>query len=88
MRNINPYLCKSGYYVTEMIFGDVDLEYKLESTTDLKGPFKTVERARQVYKKMFPKQDHSNWNVGIRGPYHKRDRYKTIWYPTQEKELL
>jgi len=82
MRERNPFLCKKGFYVTEMNFGDCPGDgYKLLSTTDLRGPFKTLKRAQEVFKSMITKEE---WNFGIRGPEHSRENqsYKTIWYPT------
>ena len=85
MRNVNPYLCKKGYYITEMNFGDGGEGYKLISTTDLRGPFKTLVRARTIYNSMFSKKD---WNFGIRGPEYKREEgVETIWYPTVNRSL-
>ena len=41
----NPYLCKSGFYITELNMGFLPNDgYKLLSTSDLAGPFKTLER--------------------------------------------
>ena len=85
MRNVNPFLCKKGYYVTEQHFMDVPGDgYKMVSSTDLRGPFKTLETAREVFNSMFTIED---WNMGIRGPEHdtQNNGYKTIWYPTVER---
>ena len=47
----NPFLCKSGFYITELHMDDVPGDgYELMSTTDLAGPFKTLDRAREVFK--------------------------------------
>tara|TARA_A200000159_G_C7228745_1_gene299290 strand:- start:73 stop:339 length:267 start_codon:yes stop_codon:yes gene_type:complete len=82
MRNVNPFLCKKGYYVTEQHFMDIPGDgYKMVDSTDIKGPFKTLKRAQQVFNSMFTNED---WNIGIRGPEHDRDNkgWNTIWYPT------
>ena len=75
----NPYLCKSGYYVTELNMGTMPEEgYKLISTTDLAGPFKSLERAREVFKEKVIKDEFLNeWDFDIRGP---KDRTGSIWY--------
>ncbi len=75
----NPYLCKSGYYVTELNMGMMPEEgYKLISTTDLAGPFKTLERAREVFKEKVIKDPFLNeWDFDIRGP---ADSTGSIWY--------
>ena len=80
----NPYLCKSGYYVTELNMGTMPEEgYKLISTTDLAGPFKTLERARKVFKEKVIKDPFLNeWDFDIRGP---ADSTGSIWYAGRER---
>ena len=80
----NPYLCKSGYYVTELNMGTMPEEgYKLISTTDLAGPFKTLERARKVFKEKVIKDPFLNeWDFQIRGP---EDKTGSIWYAGKER---
>jgi hypothetical protein len=80
----NPYLCKSGYYVTELNMGMMPEEgYKLISTTDLAGPFKTLERARKVFKEKVIKDPFLNeWDFDIRGP---ADSTGSIWYAGRER---
>ena len=79
MRNVNPYLCKKGYYITEQHFMDVPGDgYKMVDSTDLRGPFKTLEKAQQVYNDEFA----DNHDIGIRGPgWTTSLGYETIWYP-------
>ena len=94
MRNINPYLCKKGYYVTEMYMGMIPGDgYKLISTSDMRGPFKTLERAREIFKRVITNDKNLNdWDFAIRGPEHKVEdvsgthNYETIWYPFKERE--
>jgi len=84
MKNLNPFLCKKGYYITEQHFGDIPGDgYKLIDTSDLRGPFKTLKRAQEIFSSMFTKED---WNFGIRGPEHDNDNkgYNTIWYNVKE----
>ena len=80
----NPYLCKSGYYVTEMYMGMVPGDgYKLISTTDLAGPYKTLERAREVFKEKVINDEFLNeWDFSIRGP---EDKTGSIWYAGKER---
>ena len=80
----NPYLCKSGYYVTELNMGTMPEEgYKLISTTDLAGPFKTLERARKVFKEKVIKDPFLiEWDFDIRGP---ADSTGSIWYAGRER---
>jgi len=75
----NPFLCKSGFYITELHMGDEELE----STSDLAGPFKTLERAREVFKsKVTNDQFLSDYNFEIRGP---KDITGSIWYAGKER---
>ena len=80
----NPYLCKSGYYVTEMYMGIIPGDgYKLISTTDLAGPFKSLERAREVFKEKVINDPYLNdYEFDIRGP---ADTTGSIWYSGREK---
>jgi len=75
----NPFLCKSGFYITELHMGDEELE----STSDLAGPFKTLERAREVFKsKVTNDQFLSDYNFEIRGP---KDITGSIWYAGKDR---
>ena len=80
----NPYLCKSGFYITELYMGMIPGDgYKLISTTDLAGPFKTLERAREVFKEKVIKDEFLNeWDFSIRGP---EDKTGSIWYAGKER---
>ena len=80
----NPYLCKSGFYITELNMGYVPGDgYELISTTDLAGPFKTLERAREVFKIKVSKDEFLNeWDFSIRGP---EDKTGSIWYAGKER---
>ena len=80
----NPYLCKSGYYVTELHMGMVPGDgYELISTTDLAGPYKTLERAREVFKiKVINDEFLNEWDFSIRGP---EDKTGSIWYAGKER---
>ena len=47
-----PHLEKD-YYITEMHMGDIPGDgYELISTTDYAGPYKTLEKARKMFKKL------------------------------------
>ena len=80
----NPYLCKSGFYITELNMGYVPGDgYELISTTDLAGPFKTLKRAREVFKIKVIKDEFLNeWDFSIRGP---EDKTGSIWYAGKER---
>ena len=80
----NPYLCKSGFYITELHMGDVPGDgYELMSTTDLAGPFKTLQRAREVFKSKVINDEFLNeWDFDIRGP---ADSTGSIWYAGKER---
>ena len=80
----NPYLCKSGFYITELNMGMMPEDgYKLISTTDLAGPFKTLERARGVFKSKVIEDSFLNeWDFDIRGP---KDITGSIWYAGKER---
>jgi len=80
----NPYLCKSGFYITELNMGMMPEDgYKLISTTDLAGPFKTLQRAREVFKsKVIEDEFLNDWDFDIRGP---KDITGSIWYSGRER---
>ena len=79
----NPHLCKSGFYITESNMGMMPNDgYKLISTDDLAGPFKTLERAREVFKpKVIEDPLLNDWDFDIRGP---ADSTGSIWYAGRE----
>jgi|TARA_B100001971_G_C17946761_1_gene410505 hypothetical protein len=80
----NPYLCKSGFYITELNMGMMPEDgYKLISTSDLAGPFKTLQRARQVFKDKVINDPYLNdYEFDIRGP---KDITGSIWYAGKER---
>ena len=81
----NPYLCKSGFYITELNMGFMPNDgYKLISTTDIAGPYKTLERAREVFKEKVINDPYLNdYEFDIRGP---ADSTGSIWYAGKEKK--
>ena len=83
-RSPNPYLCKSGFYIAELNMGIMPGDsYKLISTDDIAGPFKTLERAREVFKsKVIEDPLLNNWDFDIRGP---ADSTGSIWYAGRER---
>ena len=45
-KDVNPFMIKKGFYITEMNMGHVPGDgYELISTSDVAGPFKTLDRA-------------------------------------------
>ena len=80
----NPFLCKSGFYITELHMDDVPGDgYELTSTTDLAGPFKSLQRARQVFKDKVINDPYLNdYEFDIRGP---ADTTGSIWYSGRER---
>ncbi len=80
----NPFLCKSGFYITELNMGFVPGDgYELISTTDLAGPFKTLQRARQVFKDKVINDPYLNdYEFDVRGP---KDTTGSIWYSGTER---
>tara|TARA_B100000886_G_scaffold339764_1_gene306234 strand:+ start:1204 stop:1458 length:255 start_codon:yes stop_codon:yes gene_type:complete len=83
MRNINPYMVKKGYYISHLHFGELPGDgYKLLDSTIIRGPFKTLDRAKEVFDKDFG--DFSSFpncgEYGINGPEHEPNGYPTIWY--------
>ena len=80
----NPFLCKTGFYITELNMGFLPGDgYKLISTTDLAGPFKTLQRAREVFKiKVIKDPCLNDYEFDIRGP---ADTTGSIWYSGRER---
>ena len=55
-RDINPFAIKKGFYITEMNMGYLPGDgYELISTSEIAGPFKTLDRAREIFKKLYVK---------------------------------
>tara|TARA_R100001015_G_C4605328_1_gene160342 strand:- start:992 stop:1300 length:309 start_codon:yes stop_codon:yes gene_type:complete len=86
-KDVNPFAIKKGFYITEMNMGMVPGDgYELISTSDIAGPFKTLDRARAVFKKIVCGNKWRNhWDFGICGPEHRPNGYPTSWYPLQER---
>ena len=80
----NPFLCKTGFYITELNMGFVPGDgYELMSTTDLAGPFRSLIRARQVFKERVINDPYlNNYDFDIRGP---ADSTGSIWYAGKER---
>ena len=85
MQNRNPYLCKKGFYITEQIWGYCGEDYTLLDNVDKAGPFKTLDRAKEILNTEFLIcKDHL---YCIRGPeFQPESRIsgltfpRTIWY--------
>lgn len=78
MKNINPYMIKKGFYISEMHFGQLPGDgYKLLDSTVVRGPFKTAERAFEIFEKDYGKH---TMEYGVHGPEHSPNGYPTIWY--------
>ena len=87
-----PHLEKD-YYITEMHMGDISGDgYELISTTDYAGPYKTLKKAREMFKKLVCKDKFLNhWDFIIRGPLHKIVRtptysHSTVYYNFKERD--
>ena len=87
-----PHLEKD-YYITEMHMGVIPGDgYELISTTDYAGPYKTLEKARKMFKKLVCKDKFLNhWDFIIRGPLHKIVRtptysHSTVYYNFKETD--
>ena len=82
----NPWMIKKGFYITELNMGFVPGDgYELISDSDIAGPFKTLERARAIFKKIVTDDAYRNkaqivQDYAIKGPTHSPDGYETPWY--------
>ena len=87
-KDVNPFTIKKGYYITELNMGDIPGDgYELISTSDIAGPFKTLDRAREIFKKIVCGDKFRNhWDFGIVGPEHRPNGYPTPWYSFKERE--
>ena len=81
--NLNPYLCKKGFYLTDCEF-DTD---GLSTTIDRSGPYKSLENAKKAYVKAIKgKTALDIAGLSVRGPEYMRknkfndSQYETIWY--------
>ena len=86
-RDINPFAIKKGFYITEMNMGHLPGDgYELISTSELAGPFKTLDRARAVFRKIVCENKWRNhWDFDICGPEHRPHGYPTPWYGFKER---
>ncbi len=78
------------YYVSELHMGDVPGDgYELIDYTDMFGPFKSLSKARKVFKEKVCKNKNLNhWDFMIRGPYRtNRMGHKTEWYNFKSKSI-
>ncbi len=87
-KDVNPYMIKKGFYITELNMGYLPGDgYELISTSDVAGPFKSLDRAREIFKKIVNEVEFRNeWDFGIIGPNHKPSGYSTPWYSVKERE--
>ena len=81
-------MIKKGFYITVMIMGNVPGDwYELIYTSDVEDPVKTLDRAREIFKKIVFWVDYrNNWDFGIVGPKHRTNGYQTPWYRFKERE--
>ena len=82
-----PHLEKD-YYITELHMGDIPGDgYELISTTDYAGPYKTLKKAREMFKKLICKDKFLNhWDFMIRGPRrYNAHGHLTEWYNFKSK---
>ena len=86
-RDVNPFAIKKGFYITELNMGMVPGDgYELISTSEIAGPFKTLDRAREVFKKIICGDENRNhWDFDICGPTHRPNGYPTPWYGFKEQ---
>ena len=86
-RDINPFAIKKGFYITELNMGHLPGDgYELISTSELAGPFKTLDRAREIFKKIVCENKWRNhWDFDICGPAHRPNGYETPWYGFKER---
>ena len=80
-RSVNPFMIKKGFYISYLNMG-ID---GLESDSDIAGPFKTLERARAIFKQIVTEDAYRNkaqivHNYAIKGPTHNPNGYETPWY--------
>ena len=81
--NLNPYLCKKGFYLTDCEYD----EDGLSSTIDRSGPYKSLENAKKAYTKAIKgKTAFDIRGLSVRGPEYiykskiSNTEYPTIWY--------
>ena len=76
------------YYISELHMGGVDCDYKLMDSTDCWGPFKSLSKARKMFKeKVYKDKNLNHWDYMIRGPRrHNGHGHLTEWYNVKSKE--
>lgn len=87
-KDINPFTIKKGFYITELNMGYLPGDgYELISTSDVAGPFKSLDRAREIFKKIINGNKFRNeFDFGIVGPSHRPNGYETPWYNVRERK--
>ena len=75
------------YYISELHMGGVDCDYKLMASTDCWGPFKSLSKARKMFKeKVYKDKNLNHWDYMIRGPRrHNGHGHLTEWYNVKVK---
>ena len=75
------------YYISELHMGGPTLDYKLMDSTDTWGPYKSLSKARKMFKeKVYKNKNLNHWDFMIRGPYRtNRLCHKTEWYNVKSK---
>ena len=81
------------YYISELhMMDNEDGIPKLADYTDTFGPYKTLKKAREMFKKLVCKDKFLNhWDFIIRGPLHKIVRtptysHSTVYYNFKERD--
>ena len=83
-KDYNYFLEKKNFYVSELHMG---YDCKLESITDYKGPYNSLKKAQNAFKKYICADKFLNhWDFGIRGPMRTNKsrvsgNIPSIWYP-------
>ena len=75
------------YYISELHMGNPTLDYKLMDSTDTWGFYKSLSKARKMFKeKVYKNKNLNHWDFMIRGPYRtNRLGHKTEWYNVKSK---
>ena len=80
------------YHISELHMGGVDCDYKLMDSTDCWGPYKSLSKARKMFKEKVCKDSNLNhWDFMIRGPLHKivstpTYSHSTVYYNFKERD--
>jgi hypothetical protein len=81
-----PVHLEKNFYISELHMGGSDLDFKLMDHTDHAGPYKTLETAKKMYKRLISNNKmFNNWDFMIRGPEHQKSGYKSIWYAPEDR---